>query len=128
MTDETSLKSANVDEARMALLELERLANDGRPDLVINKVPKKTLKDFKDLARKEFDGDYGITMKVVMEQFLTNAKEYDMITRIMNLESMLSSLLSSRDQQIDKNGEEIKASSRSFIKTLDQTIISDSGG
>ena len=124
MTNETKAKAATGEEARQALLELQQEANDGRPDLIINKVPKKHLRQFKDLAKEEFGGDYGMTLRCLMEQFVTNAKEYDMITRIIALESQVGSLLQSVEQsrQLER---QIESSSRSYIKTLDQTIISD---
>lgn len=124
MTDEA--KTTKLNDGITGLLELEQCANEGRPDLVINRIPKKTLKQFKDLARDEFQGDYGITLKYLMEEFLTDAKEYDMITRIMQLESHVSSILQTLNQHSESsNQQDVSASSVTFIKTLDQSIISD---
>ncbi len=43
-----------------------------KPDLVINKVPQPTLEGFKKLAGIEFGGDYGMTLKFLLDGYGDN--------------------------------------------------------
>lgn len=38
---------------------------ENTPDLVISRVPKKELKWFKEFANEEFEGDYGMALKML---------------------------------------------------------------
>lgn len=39
------------------------------PDLVISRVPDNTLAKFRDLARSEFEGDYGFCLKFLVDYY-----------------------------------------------------------
>jgi len=52
-----------------------------KPSLVINRVPENTLESFKALSNKEFNGDYGFTLKFLVDTF-SDAK-FDIIFSIL---------------------------------------------
>ncbi len=54
-------------EGDKATIEAKKFLDRVKPDLVINRVPKKTLEEFKDLAREEFCQDYGFCLKWLMD-------------------------------------------------------------
>lgn len=50
-----------------ATIEAKKFLDKVKPALVINRVPKKTLESFKDLANEDFCKDYGFTLKWLMD-------------------------------------------------------------
>lgn len=40
-----------------------------KPDLIISRIPSKTLELFKSLSEEDFCGDYGMTLKFLMDMY-----------------------------------------------------------
>ena len=53
-----------------AITEVKKFLDKVKPDLTINRIPKKTLEAFKELAKEEFCEDYGFTLKWLMDFYL----------------------------------------------------------
>lgn len=61
-------------EALDELKETDKNLGEFKPDLVINKIPKGELKLFKEMAHREFNGDYGIAMKFFVNYYVGDVK------------------------------------------------------
>lgn len=85
-----------------------------KPDLVINKVPKDVLINFKSFAESNFNGDYGFTLKWLWDFYLP--KNYDLEKRVETLESAIGGLLNK--QETDDSDTEIKTIKLGNGKTL----------
>ncbi len=68
---------------------VRELIRRNKPDLSISRVPPKTLKTFKQIAEEEFCGDYGMTLKWLVEYAMNDLKYVQIMERIMRLESSL---------------------------------------
>ena len=53
-----------------AIKEVKKFLDKVKPDLIINRIPKKTLEAFKELAKEEFCDDFGFTLKWLMDFYL----------------------------------------------------------
>lgn len=73
-------------------------------------IPKNTKENFDMLCNQEFNGNAGLTLKAILDYFLTDAKYIDLLERIMYLEQ-------SRDKQ-EKSDE---------IKTLGGKVVKKKG-
>jgi hypothetical protein len=76
-------------EERKAAVGLSELTNEirrQRPNLVINRVPDEELRIFKDISNTEFNGDYGITLKFLVNYFINDLKFVELHQRIAALE------------------------------------------
>lgn len=60
-------------------------------DLIISRVPQKTIKEFKDLANEEFCKDYGMTLKWLMDGII-KADTQELLIRIEELEKRVGEL------------------------------------
>ena len=58
-----------ISEGKEAVKEVKEVIEKFKPSLVINRVPRKTLKEFKDWAKEDFEGDYGMALKWLMDFF-----------------------------------------------------------
>ena len=80
--------------------------------MIINKVPKGELKIFKELARGEFSGDYGMTLKFLTMSFYEDVRYNDCLIRLQNLEQAYDEFINSKEPN-------------NIIRSLDGTIIGD---
>lgn len=74
--------------------------------LSINRVPKKTLDDFKKLAFEEFANDYGMTLKYLLDMKKIDEEIKDIYKRIEKIEEVImngSSRQTIRKSKKDKN-------------------------
>jgi len=71
-----------------------------KPDLVINKVPTETLDSFKSLADTSFAGDYGFTLKWLLDFYLP--KNFELEKRVEMLESVIGNFINKDSKKEDK--------------------------
>ena len=88
---------------------LESIITDKIPDLIITRVPHKTLKEFKDFANEEFSGkngmgDYGMALKCIWDFFKSESR----MTRISRLEERVQELESLVTESVITNDESDK--------------------
>jgi hypothetical protein len=76
--------------------ELRRRINP--PDLVINRVPKKELEWFKKTANDEFEGDYGMLLKWLIQGYMP-PEELFLQQKIEELENRINRLESVREEK-----------------------------
>lgn len=50
-----------------AVKEGQEFINKNKPDLIINRVPPKSLTEFKQFANEEFSSDYGMALKWLLD-------------------------------------------------------------
>ena len=81
--------------------------------LSMSRVPEKTKSDFKKLAFNEFAGDYGATLKYLMDNLITLGQINYLLLKVDELENKFNSF---------KQGDHIKA-----IKTLAGTELIKGG-
>jgi hypothetical protein len=75
----------------------------GYPDLVIKRVPKKELEWFRKISYEEYEGDYGMLLKRLIE---ISFEYYEMKATMLNLIDLLSTkekqLLSKEPRETEK--------------------------
>jgi len=71
----------------------ELMKDVGFQSLHINQVNNETLEFFKDLAHGEFKGDYGTTLKFLLESFSIHAHLRTVEMRMSKIENILDNLL-----------------------------------
>jgi hypothetical protein len=77
-----------------------------RPDLVINRVPKKTLSWFIEWCKEEFEGDYGMGLKWLGEDHMP-PENVILVEKVMALEAdveQLKMILAEQPKQEENNG------------------------
>lgn len=83
------------------LRDVKKFVDDRRHDLIITRVPVKTLDVFRQFAKEEFSGrngigDYGMALKELVDSYFKKTITSDMIleltTRIYNLEERINKL------------------------------------
>jgi hypothetical protein len=111
MNDE--MKRHEKEEAMKAASLFDEEIKTGRPDLVINRVPPTYLKIFKDLAHKDFSGDYGMALVSLLQSAEDDSKFRLLASDILTLDSRLTAL----EEAKETDGEEEEG-----IPTLDGTV------
>lgn len=81
----TEDKAGKVEEVR------EQMKRDKSKSLHINRVPEKTLNEFRDLAHDEFEGDYGMTLKWL----------FDLAMRFSPRVEQLESVIINHEKRLD---------------------------
>lgn len=88
---------------------LTMLSKDiGFSPLHINRIDVNSLSLFKDLAYNEFGGDYGITIKFLLESFLVNQHIRYLDVRLHDVEEQLKALTESLSIGEDGDGDDAK--------------------
>ena len=101
----------------LALDELKQDIKRHRPDLVMNRVPEEELRVFKEMSNIEFNGDYGITLKFLINYFINDLKFVELHERVAYLEGFVEKLSKSV----------IRSDSAKDIKMCDGSSISTNG-
>lgn len=86
---------------------LARRLQENRKSLHIARVPDKTKENFIALAEKEFCGDYGMTLKWLMDDILSQDTRM-IIMRIEEQEMRIQALESVTHMSEDKPNEDVK--------------------
>ncbi len=69
--------------------------------LIMNRVPKQTKEMFIAIAEDEFVGDYGLTLKAILEGYLTWKVYFENMD--MKLDKILLEINSGSEENTDKN-------------------------
>ena len=85
----------------------KEIEQDKRPDLIINRVPKQQLRLFKIISKEEFNGDYGITIKQLVDYYINDVKYMSLLDRVLQMDERLSIMESTRQDIKDMDTPEL---------------------
>ena len=92
-------------EGKEAVNEVRERIKRIKPDLTIYRVPKKTLIDFKQMAKEDFEDDYGMLLKYLFESTRNDEKINILFAVVQELEKDVESLMK-RDGDIEDKDDE----------------------
>jgi hypothetical protein len=107
MDKESGKKTIN--KRRLSLEEAtkELIEDSGFQPLHINKVDNETLNAFKDLAHKEYRGDYGMCLKFLLEMYYIGAYIRMVEVKLERLEQVIKNVLEDDEgDTINKDGKD----------------------
>lgn len=118
MENEEKEKQEKKVEVKNPALKLAKQLQENRkkPDLIMDRVPEKTRKQFQELAHLEFCGDYGMTLKWLMDDLLS-ADTRMIVAKLQDQEARLQALESN-----DSTIQEAEPERESGIKMLDGKV------
>lgn len=99
-----------MDEKTKQMKRLEDIITDKIPDLIITRVPSKTLKEFKDFANEEFSGkngmgDYGMALKHIWDSYKSERgtmRISKLEERVQELENLISESVITEEENKEK--------------------------
>ena len=110
------MEEKNGIKGREDLVKLQRRLISNSEEIHISRIPKSTKKEFIELANKDFSGDYGMTLKWLMDDLISADSRIfieelnGLKDRVTFLEEALASATKSNEEEPKKEG---------VIKTLD---------
>lgn len=77
----------------VAIQQLSSLLNENLREIRISRVPQNTKKFFVELANKEFEGDYGMTLKWLIDMYVSEVAQHEaMFTTLQEHETRIKAL------------------------------------
>lgn len=98
--------------------QVEEMRIKARPDLVINRIPKKELAWFKEYAKEEFENDFGFAFKWLCQGYMPpeNTELHEAIKAIGQRIETLENKVGAIAHQEESEEKEIRTGDGSFIR------------
>jgi len=84
--------NSNTDTSPDALKDFKKEFKRNQPSLFIARVPEPTLSLFKDIARTEYSGDYGMFLKGLLDYYINDIRYNDLLVRLFSIEEKVDKL------------------------------------
>ncbi len=92
-------------EVKSPVQKLAKKLQENRESLYISRVPDKTKEEFKKLAEEEFCGDYGMALKWLMDDIISQDTKV-IIAQLGEHESRISSIEAGDKEEVEVKVEE----------------------